>query len=179
MTDDDLKKRNAAKLGELHPVTRGKIAGVIEDMALKGWRCRIQCAWRSPAAQLAAFEAGTSEKKFGMHNCTDKTGKPESLAADIFKDDDTDDPIGPNGKPIDDDMYHAPLAYFIDLAHFAQKRGLVTGILWGLPSNTRTSLDAAIRNDDTSFKGKRGWDPGHVQEDATTASAKLGWRPKN
>lgn len=87
MEETARRQRNFVRLGELHPVVRRKVAAIVSDLEGHGWRPRIQCAWRSPADQLAAFQGGYSKVKFGFHNVTAGNGTHEALAADILDDD--------------------------------------------------------------------------------------------
>jgi hypothetical protein len=171
MTDEALQAHNARMLEGLHTVTRAKVAGIIAAMLTLGWRCRIQCGWRSPAKQMEAYRKGNSKLQWGLHCATSKSGVPESLAADIIKD---DDDIDINGE---DDLYRAPVQYYVDLAHYAKQYGMVTGITWGLPEGLKAVLQEAIDNRSV-YTGKKGWDAGHVQENVSSLRAKLGWRPK-
>ena len=172
MTDERLKAHNEAKLAELYPAFRAKVSRLLYAMWALGWRCRIQCAWRSPQKQLEAFKSGNSKLRFGLHCITASDGTKESLAADIIKD---DDDIDPNGE---DDLYHAPKSYYIALAHCAEKEGLTTGVRWGLEKPMREAVSRAVTANDSKYAGKIGWDPGHAQENIDSSAAKKGWRPK-
>ena len=87
MTDEALAERNAAKLQQTYHVLRAKFRAILTDLQGHGWRVRIQEAWRSEAAQLAAFEAGYSKVRWGFHNATGVGGKCEALACDFVLDD--------------------------------------------------------------------------------------------
>jgi len=157
------KARNAQRLAELHPAFAARIGTVIASLEADGYRPRIQDGWRSPQAQLDAFNNGNSKLKFGYHNVTGAGGKPESLAVDL----------------IDDDF---PLNSRHDyLLHLAAAAALVTcqtGIRWGLPDALRAAIDAAIAARDWNAKLKIGWDPTHVEPtDVTVAEARSGKRP--
>jgi hypothetical protein len=93
------------------------VAAVIAELEDEGWRPRIQDAWRSIAAQEAAYTTGHSKLKFGFHNVTGADDRPEALAVDLLDD---DAPLNP-GKP-----------YLLRLAGAAANAGLDSGIRWGL-----------------------------------------------
>ena len=140
------------------------MAQVIEDMAAKGFRPRIQDAHRSIAKQLEKDKHGCAHVKFGFHNVTDVHGKPEALAVDMLDDDNPKDPSR---------------RYLITLSSVAQANGLHSGIFFDLkPDAARTTLQNAIDtlNFDTSIK--MGFDPTHLQPvGLTIADAKDGKRP--
>jgi len=164
MTEEARKKRNTDKLLELYPVFRMRLMNVITDMEKRGYRPRIQDAWRSPADQLIAFNSGHSKLKYGFHNVTGVSGAKESLAVDM----------------LDDDF---PLAsrkeYLLNLADACTKQKLNTGIKWGLPTALALAVDTTIKNKDWKSSVKIGWDPSHIEPTGiTTAEAKIGKRPK-
>ena len=132
-------------------------------MESRGYRPRIQDAYRSPADQLIAFNSGHSKLKFGFHNVTGANGAKESLAVDM----------------LDDDF---PLAsrkeYLLNLSDAALKAGLHTGIKWGVPTAMQPAIDTAIAKKDWKADVKIGWDPTHVEPVGMTAEdAKAGKRP--
>ncbi|MEO8035130.1 MAG: hypothetical protein ABI837_11915 [Acidobacteriota bacterium] len=129
MREDTRNARNAARTAELYVVVRRRIVLVLRDLETVGLHPRIQEAWRSPADQLRAYETGHSKLKFGFHNVTGATGKPEALAADILDD---DNPLNP--RP----------SYLLQLAATAERHGMATGIRWGLPAAFAGAIDAAI-----------------------------------
>lgn len=157
------KKRNTERLAECHPGFRAPLGRVLAAMEKRGFRPRIQDAWRSQADQLRAFNAGTSKLRYGLHNATGPGGRKEALAADVLDD---DHPTAP------------PLRYLIALAIAAADAGLETGILWGLSAAwiARTSRAIQARNIDANVRV--GWDPTHVQvRGFTAAAARAGARP--
>lgn len=163
MTETDRQKRNADRLGELFPSFGARVQGVIEDLEGVGLRPRIQDGYRSPQDQLAAFNAGRSKLKFGFHNITAPDGTPEALAVDLLD---------------DDNPLHPPTSYLLRLAYAARKRGLATGILWGLPKNLQDGVVAAIKGGKFDAKVKVGWDPTHVEPTGITVKdAQAGKRP--
>jgi len=163
MTDADRKARNALMLTQLYPTFRRKVAATLTDLEGKGYRPRIQCAWRSPADQLAAYKSGHSKLKFGFHNVT-KAGHPEALAADILDDD----------HPV-----NATTPFLLVLAASAQAHGCTTGIRWGLPQAMRTAIDKSIAAKRWDAPVKVGWDPNHVEViGLTPTQAKSGKRPE-
>src|SRR5258708_29977981 len=129
MNEQKRKERNTQRLTELWPAFAKKIKAVIADLEAAGLRPRIQDAYRSPADQLKAFNSGNSKLKFGFHNVTGAGGKPESLAVDLLDD---DHPLA------------SPTPYLLRLAATAQKFGLETGVLWGLPSAMQQAVKQAI-----------------------------------
>jgi hypothetical protein len=139
------------------------LKGVIADMERLGFRPRIQDAWRSPEAQMEAFNSGNSELQFGFHNVTGPNGRKEALAVDLLDD---DAPLQPSRR------------YVMTLAAAARAHGLETGIMWGLQEATRERLARAIRERDFDVQGKIGWDPCHVQViGLTPEQARAGQRP--
>jgi hypothetical protein len=86
MDETSRRQRNEQKLAELYPTFRARIAALIVDLEDRGIRPRIQDAWRSPEAQLAAFQSGHSKLKYGFHNVTGPDGGMESLAVDLLDD---------------------------------------------------------------------------------------------
>ena len=86
MKEADRKKRNTDRLLHLHAPFRVRIERIIKVLEEGGLRPRIQDGWRSPEAQLAAYNGGYSKLKFGFHNCVSKTGDPEGLAVDMLDD---------------------------------------------------------------------------------------------
>jgi hypothetical protein len=136
---------------------------MINDLEAQGFRPRIQDAFRTREDQLKAFNNGFSKVKFGFHNTSSPDGKPESLAVDLLDD---DNPLNP------------PRRYTILLAEAARKRGLQTGILFGLPQVLRNGVENAIKNHNFSSNVKIGFDPTHVEVTGITiAEAKTGKRP--
>ncbi len=163
MTDADRKARNAQRLTECDDVFRLQLEGILAGLETKGFRPRIQEAWRSPADQQAARAAGTSQLAWGFHNATGPANQPESLAADVLDD---DHPLNPS-RP-----------YLMALAHLALVHGCQTGILWGLPVALRRALGVAIAAGVTDWTGKIGWDACHVEHvGISIADAKAGLRP--
>jgi hypothetical protein len=155
--------RNQNRLAECHEVFAEALARLIADMERLGFRPRIQDAWRSPEAQLEAFNTGKSELKFGFHNVTGADGHKEALAVDLLDDD----------APL-----HASRRYVLTLAAVTRDHGLETGVLWGLQPSTQEQLERAIRERDFDAPGKFGWDPCHVQVTGMTPEqARQGQRP--
>ena len=136
-------------------------------MEAQGFRPRIQDAHRTIAAQLEAFNNGTSTVRFGFHNVTGAGGRPESLAVDMLDDD----------HPVSG----VPRKYLITLASIAKKHGLHSGIFFFKvepPPGTREALRAAVDNLDFSPRIKIGFDPTHLEATGVTiAQAKDGARP--
>ncbi len=157
-------ERNKQRLGECFPVFAKRVANVIKDMETLGFRPRIQDAHRTIEDQLKAFNNGFSDVKFGFHNVTGATGKPESLAVDLLDD---DHPLAP------------PRKYVITLASVAQKRQLHSGIFFRLKTAAeRKALQDAIDSLDSDLKIRIGFDPTHLEPTGLTiAQAKAGIRP--
>lgn len=163
MNEAARRQRNQQRLQELYPTFASRVAATIAELEGEGWRPRIQDAWRSPLAQLAAWEAGHSKLKWGFHNATGAGGKPEALAVDMLDD---DAPLTP-GKP-----------YLLRLAAAAENAGLTTGIRWGLGKALARAVDDAIANREWHAPVKIGWDPTHVEPTGlTVAQAREGLRP--
>ena len=165
MTDAELLERNIDKLAECNPWLRAKSGAIIRDLQGHGYRPRIQEAWRSPADQLTAYNAGRSKVRWGFHNATRPDGKPDALAADIVLD----------GAP-----YTEPREFLLKLYSSARAHGLETGILFGVSAVDRVRLAKAVAAGNWSYSGPIGWDPWHVQprpDTLTIAQAKRGERP--
>lgn len=163
MKEDARLLRNKTMLAECYPVFAKTLAAVLKELEKRGFRPRIQQAWRSPEEQLQAFLSGHSKLKFGFHNVTGAHGEKESLAVDLLDD---DNPLNPRRR------------YLLNLADCARQRGLVTGILWGLPKALADGVDAAILAKKFDADVKIGWDPTHVEPTGITpVEAKAGKRP--
>jgi hypothetical protein len=136
---------------------------VLLEMESAGYRPRIQEAWRSPADQLKAYNAGTSKVKYGFHNVTGANGTKEALAADIVD---------------DDHLYDAKTHYMLHLAAAAEHNGLTTGIRWELSDAYSKAIDDAIATQNWKAPIHVGWDPLHVEVTGLTiAEAQEGKRP--
>lgn len=163
MIEPQRKLRNSVRLLELYPTFRNRLSLVIEELETKGFRPRIQDAYRSPQDQLIAFNTGHSKLKFGFHNVTGSNGEKESLAVDMLDD---DNPVS------------SSTAYLLNLAHASEKNGLTTGIRWGLPPKLKSAIDDAIVIQNWTAPVKVGWDPTHVEPLGISVSeAKNGKRP--
>jgi hypothetical protein len=163
MEESARKARNTQRMTTLYPAFAARLAKAIQQLEAQGVRPRIQDAWRSPADQLAAFNAGNSKLKYGFHNVTAANGAPEALAVDLLDD---NAPLNP-GKP-----------YMLKLAAAAAAAGLATGVRWGLPAAHRVAVDEAIAAQDWKAAVKVGWDPLHVEPiGITVQQAKQGKRP--
>lgn len=162
MTEEARIDRNRSRMRDLNPVFRHRLSTVIALLQRDGYRPRIQDAWRSPEAQMEAFNSGHSLLTFGFHNTTTPDGLPDALAADVLDDD----------HPVD-----ASRAFILALARYARANGLQTGIDWGLPASIRAALNHAIENGET-WEGKLGWDCLHCEfAGLTVQQAKAGIRP--
>ncbi len=154
MKEPDRKARNTQRLGECHPLFRARVLQVIGDLEGQGFRPRIQDGWRSKQDQLAAFNSGHSQLRFGYHNVTGPQGEKMSLAVDMLDDD----------HPLD-----ASTRYVLALAIAAGDHGLTTGVLWtkaGQPPLTATAKAIKERNIEADVRV--GWDPCHVQANGVT-----------
>ena len=64
------------------------------------------------------------------------------------------------------------------LAAAARKNGLISGILWGLPSGMQKGVNDAIAAKNFKAPVKVGWDPTHLEPvGITVTEAKAGRRP--
>jgi len=158
-------ERNTQRLAECFPAFAKRMANVIKDMEMLGFRPRIQDAHRTIADQKKAFDGGFSKVLFGFHNVTGANGKPESLAVDILDDDHPGNTV--------------PRKYLITLASVAQKHGLHSGIFFSLKTDAeRKALQVAIDTLNFDPKIKMGFDPTHLESTGLTiAGAKGGKRP--
>lgn len=164
MTDAARRARNLSRLHDCHPVVAARVEELLARLEAVGLRPRIQDAWRSPTAQLAAYRAGRSKLTWGLHCACAPDGTPAALAVDIVDD---RAPLAP-GTP-----------YVLRLAATAQACKLKTGILWGLPANLRRAIGEAIAHGAWSTPVRIGWDPCHVEpaDCPSIAAARTGWRP--
>lgn len=163
MNEPKRLERNQERLTELYPTFSKRVASVIAELEKRGYRPRIQDAWRSIEDQRKAYESGHSKLKFGFHNITADDGTPEALAVDL----------------LDDDFPLASRkAYLLNLVQVSEKNGLTTGIRWGLTAKLSAGVDAAIAAEDWTANVKIGWDPTHVEPTGITVKdAKNGRRP--
>jgi hypothetical protein len=158
------KTRNSQRLNELHQVFARRVSSIIAELEADGYRPRIQDAWRSPEAQLAAFKSGNSKLEFGFHNVTGVDGQKESLAVDLLDDD----------FPL-----NSRIGYLLRLAGAALKHECQTGVKWGLPLQMQQAIDDAISSRNWNASLKIGWDPTHIEPtDVTVSAAKDGKRPQ-
>ena len=165
MNEDQRTGHNRDLLQQCNGPFRQVLASVLATLQSLGYRPRIQCAWRSPEEELAAYNAGTSHVRWGLHNATTPDGQPDALAADVLDD---DHPLNP------------PRPFLVALARIARAKGLTTGIDWGLPAGPQAALDAVLAQPDGSWNGPIGWDPCHVEVTGLTyAQAMNGVRPTN
>lgn len=148
MLESERKLRNQTRLQELYPTIRPSVLAILEELEKAGYRPRIQDAWRSPADQLKAYNAGTSKVKYGFHNVTGANGEKESLALDILD---------------DDNLFTAKTHYMLRLAAAAERHGLTTGIRWGLSDAYSKAIDNAIAAQSWTIPIHVGWDPLHVE----------------
>jgi hypothetical protein len=163
MNEEARKLRNKTRLEECFPTFAKRVGAVIKEMEKRGFRPRIQEAWRSPKDQLEAFESGHSKLKFGFHNVTGPHDEKQSLAVDMLDD---NNPLNPGRR------------YLLNLADCARAQKLITGILWGLPQALADGVDKAIKDKQFNADVKIGWDPTHIEPtDVTVAQAKDGKRP--
>lgn len=168
MKEQDRVARNKERLEQLYPTFRTRVERVIKELEARGYRPRIQDAYRSPADQLRAYNSGHSKLKYGFHNVTGTGGKPEALAVDLLDD---DNPLNPSKH------------YLLTLARVAYVAGVTTGIDWGLPAAMRAKLATAVRKGllsaDEAEGFRIGWDPTHIEPmGMTAAQARRGDRPK-
>jgi hypothetical protein len=167
MTEAARIARNTERLAECAPTFAPRVQRILTTLQLQAFRPRIQDAFRSPADQRKAVEAGNSKLAFGFHNVTNRaTGAKESLAVDVLDDD----------APLDPSM-----RFLAALAIAASDVGCETGIAWGLPRGLQQAWREVIEARDVTRAAsmtKRGWDPTHVQpRHLTVDAAKSGARP--
>ena len=144
MLESERKLRNQTRLEELYPTIRSAVQAIVEEMEKAGYRPRIQDAWRSPADQLKAYNAGTSKVKYGFHNVTGPNSEKEALAADILD---------------DDNLFTAKTHFMLRLAAAAERNELTTGIRWGLSDAYSKAIDNAIAAQTWTSPIHVGWDP--------------------
>lgn len=155
--------RNQARMEELYPFFRENIRMLLQEMEQAGYRPRIQEAWRSPEAQMAAYRSSHSKLKYGFHNVTSENGTKEALAADIIDDD----------RPED-----VQLPYILHLAAAALRNGMISGAFFGLSKEKSATLHKALVDMKWNSPVSIGWDPLHVQvAGITVEEARAGKRP--
>ena len=171
------KQDNSIRLQKLHEYMRPKVAHILTDLEMHGYRPLIDFqVYRTPAQQAALKRKGVSKVSYSFHNVTGKNGRPESLAADI-----TNIEWGWTGpkqvKAQDRYLYMTP--FWLKLASAAQNHDLTTGIYWGLNTKQRQAIRTAIVNRKFDAKLKLGWDTAHVQPvGITIPEARRGVRPR-
>ena len=136
---------NDRKLQELDEQTRAIVKLVLFDLACKGYKPRINEAYRSPEDQERKFKQGLSKIKSG--------GKHQQRrAADII-----DDRYGWG--------YECPQEFWLYLASSALARGLKPGLFFGLGVIEKLKLKRAIQSHDFEKAKtlKWGWDCAHVE----------------
>lgn len=176
-SDSRRRAANSARLQEMYPPMRPKVAAIISDMESHGWKPYVDPGiYRSKAEQMAKYRAGVSKVTWSFHNASSCDGNPRassctpgSLAADI---------IDANGG-----WLHTPKKYFLQLASAARNHGLETGITFGLNTKAKAPAKAALlkaiaeRRFDSNVA--LGWDASHVQPRGFAISAaRAGKRPK-
>ncbi len=172
MNDDRRHAQNDQLLRECFGPFGQRIARIIVGLESRGFKPRVNQAWRSPALQLAAFNSGHSKVKWGFHNATAPDGRPEALAVDLFSEDYPEPADNQHLWP--ESFRH----YLLTLGSLAASQQLETGLDWGLDSDERRVLGIALANDPLSYVGELGWDPTHVEpRDLTVSAARAGKRP--
>jgi len=143
-------EHNAAKLAELRPEMREKVARVLAALEGQGYQPKISNAYRSAAQQAAKKAAGYSlTAKPGYHNW--------GLAADIID--------ARWGWRVSDEN----AAFFLALRAACDAEGLASGGWWGLkPGRERRSL---------WLRYKIGWDCAHVQYIGAPRAWRVEYRP--
>jgi len=163
MNETARQERNRQRLTECFPASGAAMRRVLDRMEGQGFRPRIQHAWRSIEEQEQLFVKGFTKTKFGFHNVTAAGGAKESLACDVLDD---DHPLSP------------PTRYMLALAMAARAEGMMTGILWDLPTTLAAGVEAALAAGNIDAPVKVGFDPTHVQPVGMTAKqARSGTRP--
>jgi hypothetical protein len=144
---------------------RPKVAAILADLESHGWQPIIDGAvHRSAAEQAQLVRAGHSHVRFSFHNCSSRTGAPESLAADI-----TDARWG----------WDSPRKFKLQLAASAESHGLNSGIYFGLRGRAGALRAVIEKRDFEDTQAALGWDFAHVEwRGIPLALAKLGKRPK-
>ena len=149
--------KNDAHLLLCHPDIQGPFMELLDAMFGHGFKLRIVWSHRTKAEQALMVANKVSNDLFSMHNCTVPIGTPASLAIDVVD--------KAKGYAEDPTMYAT-------LAVEAYRAGLMTGLLFGLPSALKIARQDAINAGrinqlaaliDPEENGKRGFDPLHVQ----------------
>lgn len=155
---------NAKRLAELNPVFRAKVEAVLADLESHGLRPLVATGYRSTAEQARKKAGGFSKVSFGLHNCRNAAGQPDSLAADI----------------VDADLgWNARRSFWLMLISAGVAHGLECGGFWGLKSIDRANIRAAIMSRRWDKVLRMGWDVAHVQiAGISPIAARFGKRPK-
>lgn len=156
---------NSERLLKMYPVQARRVAAVIKDLEGHKYRPLIDAqVYRSAAQQADLVRRGHSKVYYSFHNVTGKTGRPESLAADVVD----------AAK-----FWDADRAFWMKLNSSAHAHSSTTGVAWGLSTANRARLAAAIAGKNWDYKGLLGWDTAHVEPRGLTISqAKKGARPQ-
>lgn len=199
MTEDARHHRNIDRLLLCNVWMQAQVGLLLERLEARGFRPRIQDSWRNPVDQSAAIARGASTVRWSFHMAVTPFGSPDALACDIL--DDTY-PVPADDQKEWPDSFRA---YLLWMAKLAAPLRLHTGIAWGLGSDEREVLAAALdlpkssarliafitarpdraalitaleADDPSCYAGEIGWDPTHVEPlDLTLASARRGLRP--
>ena len=163
MDDSARHANNTMKLRFCNPAFASLVILAISDMEPEGFKPRIGEVWRSPEDQLEKFKAGLTHVRWGFHCATTPDGKPDSLAVDMIDEE----------HPLD-----MALRFSLCLLWASTRRGLSTGLLFGLPTTHKNTLLVRAAAKDWDYKTKRiGWDGGHVEPLSLTVNqARAGTR---
>ncbi|MBI5831464.1 MAG: hypothetical protein HZB16_04030 [Armatimonadetes bacterium] len=153
MEESQRTQRNADRLSELAGPFAAQIASIIAGLERDGYRPRIQEAYRSPEDQMRQRLTGRSKLSYGFHNVRSADGHPQAWAVDLLD---------------DDNPLHTPLPYALRLAYEARRRGLRTGVLWGLSARQRALVNDAIDAQDWRREVRIGWDECHIEPTGIT-----------
>jgi peptidoglycan L-alanyl-D-glutamate endopeptidase CwlK len=81
---DSFQWSEEQKLRSMHPDLRQKIQTVLQALKKRGYKPKIDNAWRARSVQAKPVQQGRSRVQFSFHNAQKPDGTPNAYAADII-----------------------------------------------------------------------------------------------
>jgi len=80
---DSFQWSEEKKLRSMHPDLQRKVQAVLQALKKRGYKPKIDNAWRPQNVQAKLFQQGRSRLQFSFHNAQNPDGTPNAYAADI------------------------------------------------------------------------------------------------